>query len=163
MATVKGQNLRLFIDGYVLAAALSCELDVGLEVKQYSTKDDETDFANNEAVGLTWSIRAQAVVDDDVVSAIGADSIMDLIGQTVRARLNTTSGTQNREAGDILVEGDAILSDVQITAQNRQRTTYDITLTGRKNMLFDIRAIITANTHYIKTADGHIVCAAHES
>ena len=30
MATVKGQNLRLFIDGYVLAAALSCELEVGL-------------------------------------------------------------------------------------------------------------------------------------
>ena len=136
MATVKGQNLRLFIDGYVLAAALSCELDVGLEVKQYSTKDDETDFANNEAVGLTWSLRAQAVVDDNVVSAIGADSIMDLIGHTVRSRLNTTSGTQNREEGDKMLTGTAILSDIQLTAQVDDVSTYSAKLTGTGDLTF---------------------------
>jgi hypothetical protein len=61
-----------------------------------------------------------------------------------------------------LVEA-AILSDVQYTAQNRQRSTCQVTLTGKKNMLIDLRYIITADDHYIRTADNHIVMAAHQS
>ena len=69
----------------------------------------------------------------------------------------------NREVDDLpMVAGDAILSDVQITAQNRQRSEYEITLTGCKNMLFDLREIITADDNNIRTADGNIVLAAHE-
>jgi hypothetical protein len=69
----------------------------------------------------------------------------------------------NREVDDLpMVAGDAILSDVSITSQNRQRTTYDIQLTGCKNMLFDLREIITADGNNIRTDDGNIVLAAHE-
>ena len=65
--------------------------------------------------------------------------------------------------GEQLLAGDAIISDVQIEATNDEESTYTIQLTGKKNMLTDIRAIITADDHYIRTADGNIVAAEHEN
>ena len=166
MATVKGQNLRIFLgngDSKPIAAALSCELSIQMNVKQYSTKDDESDFANNQVVSLTWSMKSQGVVTDvDYVEALGASDLMELIGTNVHVQLATTSGEQNREQGTIMLAGDAILSDVQITAENRKRGLCDIQLTGKNNMLFDLRLIRTSDQHYIRTSDGHLLAAAHE-
>ena len=164
MATVKGQNLRVFVGSRAIAAALDCQLQLQLNVTPYSTKDDEGAFTKNRVVSLQWSVTANAAVTDDVeLDAIGVAGLADMIGQSVQVQLNTTNGEKNREELQQLLAGEAILSDVQYTAQNRQRSTCQITLTGKKNMLIDLRYIITANEHYIRTADGHIVMAAHES
>lgn len=166
MAIVKGQNLRVFIgngNSKPIAAALSCELSVQMNVKAYSTKDDTDDFVHNQVVSLTWSLRAQNVVTNDAeVNALGAADLMALVGTEVHVQLATANGEQNREQETMMLAGDAILSDVSITAQNRQRGTCDITLTGQKNMLFDLRLIMTADEHYIRTSDGHLVAAAHQ-
>ena len=164
MATVKGQNLRVFVGSRAIAAALDCQLQLQLNVTPYSTKDDEGAFTKNRVVSLQWSVTANAAVTDDAeLDAIGVAGLADMIGQSVQVQLNTTNGEKNREELQQLLAGEAILSDVQYTAQNRQRSTCQITLTGKKNMLIDLRYIITANEHYIRTADGHIVMAAHES
>jgi hypothetical protein len=163
MATVKGQNLRIFVGGRAIGAALDCQLQLQLNVTPYSTKDDEGAWTKNRVVSLQWSVTANAVLTDiDYVEAIGVSDLADLIGETVQVQLNTTSGEMNRESTGQLLAGDAIISDVQYTAQNRQRTTCQITLTGKKNALIDLREIITADGHNIRTADGHIVFAAHE-
>jgi hypothetical protein len=96
------------------------------------------------------------------LDAIGAAELTDLVGQTVQVQLNTTNGEKNREGVEQLLAGEAIVSDVQYTAQNRQRSTCQVTLTGKKNMLIDLRYIVTADEHYIRTADNHIVMAAHD-
>lgn len=164
MATVKGQNLRVFVGSRAIAAALDCQLQLQLNVTPYSTKDDEGAFTKNRVVSLQWSVTANAAVTDDAeLDAIDVADLADMIGQSVQVQLNTTNGEKNREELQQLLAGEAILSDVQYTAQNRQRSTCQITLTGKKNMLIDLRYIITANEHYIRTADGHIVMAAHES
>lgn len=163
MATVKGQNLRVFIGGKAIAAALECQLQLQLDVRQLSCKDDEGGWTHNQAVRLSWSVTANAAVtDDSELTAIGIDDVAQLIGQTVRVELSTASGNQNREAVELLLAGDAIVSDAQYTAQNRQRTTCQIVLTGKQNMLIDLRELITADSHQIRTADGHIVMAPHE-
>ena len=163
MATVKGQNLRIFVDGRAIGAALECQLQLQLNVTPYSTKDDEGAWTKNRVVSLQWSVTANAVVTDiDYVEAIGVSELADLIGQTVQVQLNTTNGEMNRESTGQLLAGDAIVSDIQYTAQNRQRTTCQVTLTGKKNALIDLREIITADGHNIRTADGNIVFAAHE-
>ena len=163
MATVKGQNLRIFVDGRAIGAALDCQLQLQLNVTPYSTKDDEGAWTKNRVVSLQWSVTANAVITDiDYVEAIGVSDLADLIGQTVQVQLNTTNGEMNRESTGQLLAGDAIVSDIQYTAQNRQRTTCQVTLTGKKNALIDLREIITADGHNIRTADGHIVFAAHE-
>ena len=164
MATVKGQNLRIFVGGRAIIAALDCQLQLSLNVTPYSTKDDEGAWTKNRAVSLQWSVTANAVVtDDQELDAIGVAELADMVGQSVQVQLNTTNGEKNREELQQLLAGEAILSDVQYTAQNRQRSTCQVTLTGKKNMLIDLRYIITADDHYIRTSDGHIVMAAHES
>ena len=164
MAVVKGQNLRIFVGGKPIAAALQCDLSIQLNTQEYSCKDDEGGWSKYMTVSLAWSLRANAVVTNDTDStAVGAPDLMSMIGQQVSVSLSPASGTNNRVAGEMLLAGDAIISDVQITAQNRQRSVYDITLTGVKNMLVDVRAILTADNHYIVTADGHRVCAGHEA
>ena len=133
MATVKGQNLRIFVDGRSIGAALDCQLQLQLNVTPYSTKDDEGAWTKNRVVSLQWSVTANAVVTDiDYVEALGITDLADLIGETVQVQLNTTGGEMNRESTGQLLAGDAIISDVQYTAQNRQRTTCQVTLTGRR-------------------------------
>ena len=161
MATVKGQNLRLFINNVVIAAAQQCSLKVQLSVAQSSTKDDTDDFATNEAMKLTWSVSANGLVtyDPDRNDPV---SLMDRIGQTVRVELGTASGVKNSDMGELLLAGDAIISDVQIEATNNEESTYSVQLTGKKNMLTDLRMIVTADGHNIRTANEHIVYAEHE-
>ena len=161
MATIKGQNLRIFLNNVVIAAAQQCQLSLRLDVKQISTKDDTDDFAKNIALKLSWSVSASGVVtiDPDRNDPV---TLMDRIGQTVRVELATASGDQNSDMGDQLLAGDAIISDVEIQATNNEESTYSIQLTGKKNMLTDIRLLVTADDHYVRTSDGNLVAAAHE-
>ena len=166
MATIKGQNLRLFMENgsgqmSAIAAAQQCQLSLRLEVKQTSTKDDTDDFAKNIALKLSWSVSANGVVTVDP-DRNDPSSLMNRIGQTVRVELATASGDQNSDMGEQLLAGDAIISDVQIQASNEDESTYSIQLTGKKNMLTDIRLIVTSDDHYIRTADGNLVAAVHE-
>lgn len=166
MATIKGQNLRLFMENgsgqmSAIAAAQQCQLSLRIEVKQTSTKDDTDDFAKNIALKLSWSVSANGVVTIDPDRNDPA-SLMNRIGQTVRVELATASGDQNSDMGEQMLAGDAIISDVQIQANNEDESTYSIQLTGKKNMLTDIRLIMTSDDHYIRTADGNLVAAVHE-
>lgn len=161
MATIKGQNLRIFVNNVVIAAAQQCQLSVNLDVKQISTKDDTDDFAQNIALKLSWSVSANGVVTVDPTRNDVA-SLMDRIGETVRVELATASGDMNSDMGDQLLAGDAIISDVQIQANNEEESTYSVQLTGKKNMLTDIRLIVTSDNHYIRTTDGNLLAAEHE-
>ena len=164
MATVKGQNLRVFVGSRAIIAALDCQLQLQLNVTQYSTKDDEGAWTKNRAVSLQWSVTANAAVtDEQELGAIGVAEIADLIGQTVQVQLATASGDKNRDRGVQMMAGEAIVSDVQYTAQNRQRTTCQITLTGKKNALIDIRALMSADEHYLYSSNGSKLFAALET
>ena len=163
MATVKGQNLRIFVGGKPIGAALECQLQIQLNVTSYSTKDDEGAWTKNRVVSLQWSATANAVVTDvDYVEALGVADLTDLIGETVQVQLNTTGGEMNRESTGQLLAGDAIIQDVQITAQNEEESTYQVSLTGKKNALIDISALMSAEHHYLYSSNGKRLCAEHE-
>ena len=161
MATIKGQNLRLFLNNVVIAAAQQCQLSVRLDVKQISTKDDTDDFAQNIALKLSWSVSANGVVTVDP-NRNDPSTLLDRIGQTVRLEMATASGDKNSDMGEQLLAGDAIISDVQIQATNEEESTFSVQLTGKKNMLTDIRLLMTSDTHYMRTSDGNLLAAAHE-
>lgn len=164
MATVKGQNLRIFVGGRAIIAALDCQLQLQLNVMPYSTKDDEGAWTKNRAVSLQWSVTANAAVtDEEELGAIGVAELSDLIGQKVQVQLAPASGYKNRESGETMLAGDAIVSDIQYTAQNRQRTTAQITLTGKRNALIDLRALMSADEHHLVSSNGSKLFAAHET
>ena len=165
MATVKGQNLRIFLgngSSAPIAAALTCSLQIQMNVQDRSTKDDEGAWARNQVASLAWNVKVNAAVTVDADRNDPA-SLMNRIGQMVYVKLSLASGEKNSDEGDMMVAGYAIISDVQVTAQNRQRGTCDVTLTGCKNLINEIRLIATADGHYIRTADGHLVAAPHEA
>jgi predicted secreted protein len=165
MATVKGQNLRIFLgnaETTPIAAALQCVLQVQTNVQERSTKDDEGGWARNFAVSTSWNVKVNGAVTLDPDRNDPA-SLMSRIGQTVYVRMALASGEQNSTMGTMLVCGYAILSDVQITAENRRRGTYDVTLTGCKNLINEVRRLKTSNGNYLKTASGHILAAPHEA
>ena len=54
---------------------------------------------------------------------------------------------------------DAIITDVNITAQNRTRGTFDVTFTGQKNMLFPLNLLVSSNPSHLVTSDGHTLAA----
>lgn len=165
MATVKGQNLRIFVgngDATAIAAALTCTLEIQMNVQEKSTKDDECGWARHHVASLNWNVKVNGAVTIDPDRNDPA-SLMDRIGQQVYVKLALASGDLNSDMGDMLVAGYAILNDVQITAQNRQRGTYDVTLTGCKNLLNEIRRLKTSDGHYLKTTDGHLLAAPHEA
>lgn len=150
----------MFLNNVVIAAAQQCQLSLSLAVKQISTKDDTDDFAQNLALKLSWSVSANGVVTIDP-DRNDPSTLMDRIGQTVRVELATASGEQNSELGSQLLAGDAIISDVQIQATNEE-STYSVQLTGKNNMLTDIRLLVTSDSHYIRTSSGNLVAARHE-
>ena len=161
MATIKGQNLRLFLNNVVIAAAQQCQLSVRLDVKQISTKDDTDDFAQNIALKLSWSVSANGVVTVDP-NRNDPSTLLDRIGHTVRLEMATASGDKNSDMGEQLLAGDAIISDVQVQATNEEESTFSVQLTGKKNMLTDIRLLVTSDSHYLRTTDGNLLAAEHE-
>ena len=162
MATVKGQNLRIFVDNVVIAAALQCDLHVALNTKSVSTKDTEGSFDDLMVVSLAWDAKVNGAVTTDPDRNDPA-SLMNRIGQTVRVQFALASGEKNSEEGDVLLAGEAIIADVQITAENRRRGTCDITLTGCKDLLGEIRLLRTSDGNYLRTTSGHLLAAAHEA
>jgi len=165
MATVKGQNLRIFLGNggsAPIAAALECSLQIQLNVQERSTKDDEGGWAKNRTVSLAWNVRVNSAVTNDEGRNDTA-SLTNRIGQQVYVQMSLAGGIQNSEQGDTMIAGYAILSDVSVTAQNRQRGTCEIQLTGCKNLLTEIRALCSSNPHYLVSSDGHLLTAAHEA
>lgn len=161
MATIKGQNLRIFIGGKPIAAALQCSLSVQSGVAQISSKDDVNSFAQHTVVSLAWSLKANGVVSIDA-NRNDTASLLDRMGQTVSVELALASGDKNSTEGDIILSGDAIITDVQITAENRRRGLFDLTLTGKKNMLFPLRVLRSSQQHVLRTSNGKVLVAQHE-
>ena len=217
MATIKGQNLRILLDGKCVAASTACTMHLSANVEDSSTKDDTGDWAQNEVVGLTWDVSVDALVTigtskrgvktlstsvtldsetyytdgvniqvgkgqtisvstdaagdlviyqsstikesgvgyiewtnsgnssvnvrvahetsgtEVIYHVYGADAVNtpDLeVGDRVTVRFSTTKGEQNRVEDYWTLEGDAIISDISISAGNRQNSTLTVQLTG---------------------------------
>lgn len=158
MATIKGQNLRIFVGGKTIAAALECSLSVQMNVQQQSTKDDDGDFASQIVMSLQWSVSVTNAVTTEA-NRNDAATLEGYIGQTVNVELAMAGGNLNSEKGDILLAGKAILSDVQITAENRRRGTCTIQLTGKKDLLNQVVALQSHNNFLLYGHDNKLLMA----
>lgn len=136
MATIKGQNLRILMGANTsslkcVAAAQSCELRIDAIVESTGSKDDDGAWDTKQITQLDWELTCEALV------TIGTDStgtqLANLtVGQTYTVRLSQTGSTQNRTqtANRLQLTGKAILSDLQVSAQNRKQTTYTAKFIG---------------------------------
>ena len=143
MANIKGENLRVLLgddDQHLacVAASTSCQIHLQLQVEEDTTKDTDNDWIIQEPVGINWDAQVDAlVVVDSQETGITADSLQ--VGRVYRLRFAQTAGAageQNRDAIENAMQltGNAILSDLQLTAQNQDEAVYTAQFTGQGDL-----------------------------
>ena len=156
MATVKGQNLRLFIANQVVAMATTCSLRLQSIIREISNKDVEGGWTKNQVVGLSWSVSSDCVVGNDISYGITVDQLEGMVGQVFQVSFAQASGEHNADKGAMLMAGYAILNDVTVTAQNRQRGTCSITMTG-VGRLGEPKYLADRSSYIFKTSDNYLL------
>lgn len=131
---IKGQNLRLKIDGKVLAMSQSCSIQKTAAIEASSSKDSTGDAEENTCTGTSWNGSANGVVSSDSAdtNALHGIDLLDYVGRTFDIEYVETEGEKNRveKSGGIKKTGKAILADCNLEFPNRQNSTYSISLTG---------------------------------
>lgn len=131
---IKGQNLRVLVGTKCIAAATSCTFHVAAQTEDSSTKDSAGDWANNEITGLSWDCQTDSLVQlTDATGTVLSDIFTAMIAKTaVTLTFDVTNGTNNRTATNSVVKktGSAYITDVSVSAQNRQNATFTVQFTG---------------------------------
>lgn len=143
MATVKGQNLRVMFDqgdpevaNPCIAGAVSCTMHVKADFQEDTTKDQVDDWLTQQVVGLTWDLQTEALIFLDEQSATGVEVSNLTVGMLYTLIFARTAGNQNREAvqNTTYYRGRAILTDLQLNAQNDDVSQYTARFTGTSDL-----------------------------
>lgn len=122
--TIKGQNLRLFIGGEVVAAAKSCKLNYSNEYEDSTTKDTPTGKKEEEFTRCNISISFDFLVGD--LAALNALKAKMKAGASVAYSVEHTSGTNNDQKAspaEVLESGYAKFDSFDIDATDRQNVS----------------------------------------
>ena len=136
MATIKGQNLRVMVGGKCIAMATSCTFHVSAQLEDSSTKDSVGDFQEQEVTGLSWDAQTESLVtleDNGTNGELPQDILSLMINKTkVTLTFDQTAGANNRTGQNSAIKktGQAYITDVSISAQNRQNSTCTVQFTG---------------------------------
>jgi autotransporter translocation and assembly factor TamB len=124
------------VGGKCIAMATSCTFHIGTSLEDSSTKDSTGDWQEQEVVGLNWDASCDSLVtlvDNGSNGELPADLLSLIINKTkVTLTFDQTAGTNNRTAQNAAIKrsGNAYVTDVQITAQNRANSTCTVQFTG---------------------------------
>lgn len=132
MSIIKGQNLRISVNGKYIAAATSCSIHIAANLESTSTKDSTGYWDEQECTGKSWdaSVDAFVIVDSSDTGGIKAFDIPALIGTKVAVEVDITSGEQNRVKTTGMYTGYAIVNDINFTAANKSNSTATFQLQG---------------------------------
>jgi hypothetical protein len=141
MGTIKGQNLRVMVAAAsgsekCIAMATSCQFHVSATLEDASTKDSVGDFQEQEVTGLSWDASTESLVtltDNGTNGELPQDLLSLMINKTkVHLVFDQTAGTNNRTGQNSAIKksGWAWISDIQVTAANRQNSTLSVQFAG---------------------------------
>ena len=136
MGIIKGQNLRVMVDGKCVAMATSCQFHVSAQMEDSSTKDSTGDWQEQEVVGLSGDAQTDSLVtltDNGTNGELPQNLLSLIINKTkVTLTFDETAGTNNRTGQNSAIKrsGYAYLTDINITAQNRANSTVSAQFTG---------------------------------
>lgn len=156
MATVKGQNLRLFLNNKVVAMATTCSMQLQAVVREVSHKDIEGGWVEQMVVKLNWTVTSDCVVCDEAAHGVTVAELEQMVGQMLQVDFARAGGEHNADKGSMLFSGYAVLNDLTITAQNRQNSTCTISMTGQGRLgqpLF----LADKNSLIFRTSDGYLL------
>jgi len=124
------------VGGKCIAMSTSAQFHISAELQDSSTKDSVGDFQEQEVTGLSWDAQTDSLVtleDNGSNGELPQDILSLMINKTkVTLTFDQTAGANNRVGQDSAIKktGYAYVSDVQITAQNRQNSTMTVQFQG---------------------------------
>lgn len=124
------------VGGKCIAMATSCTFHVSAQLEDSSTKDSVGDFQEQEVTGLSWDAQTESLVtleDNGTNGELPQDILSLMINKTkVTLTFDQTAGANNRTGQNSAIKktGQAYISDVSISAQNRQNSTCTVQFTG---------------------------------
>ena len=67
MATIKGQNLRILLGTSAsnlrcISVAKSCVLHVSAQVGEFSSKDNPSEWQEQEIIAINWDVQVDALI-----------------------------------------------------------------------------------------------------
>lgn len=154
MATIKGQNLRIFIDNRVLAMATNCEVSIGTVMKEISNKDCVGGWVEQMVVSQNWNVSAECVVASGRTYGVQVEDLEGMVGTRMQIDFALADGEYNAEKGDMIVTGYAVLTDVQVTAEKRKRGTCSLKFDGVGSLRIPV---LLADNHSVilMSSDGY--------
>ena len=141
-AYTKGQFVRLFLSttanpAHVVAGAKTLQLHVSMSLEDTTTKDTEDDWQVQEPTGLSYDISTNALVasNETITSSVDGYALDDLmniyeLSNLLYWQIANTSGANNRTKGAIICSGSVVITQLELSAQNRTNASYTTTLTG---------------------------------
>ena len=136
MGTIKGQNLRVMVGGKCIAMATSCQIHIGTQLEDSSSKDSTGDWQEQEVTGLNWDATTDSLVtleDNGTNGELPQDLMSLIINKTlVTLSFDQTAGTNNRVGQNSVIKrsGTAYLTDFNLTAANRTNAQLNCKFTG---------------------------------
>ena len=126
----------MMVGGKCIAMSTSAQFHISAQLEDSSTKDSTGDWQEQEVVGLSWDAQTDALVtltDNGTNGELATDLMSVMINKTpVTLTFDQTAGTNNRTGQNATIKrsGSAYISDIQITAQNRQNSTFTVQFQG---------------------------------
>ena len=130
MTKIKGQNLRIFVNGACIVAATQCQIQINGNAEDSSTKDTTGGFKQDAIVSKSWNVS----VDSLEATPGYIKSLMNIIiaQQPVTLKWDETAGAQNRvgQGNSFARTGSAYLTDLNLSTPNRQNSQLTLQFTG---------------------------------
>ena len=135
MATISGGEVRLFLstDGTTykaFAAETECSYEMNAETREVTSKDVAV-FRSYVTSAKTWSITGTMLLGDDDASAWNPDELYAKVGDVVYLRITqVAAGGVTPVSGETKIEGQAILTQLSVSAPDKDNGSVSFTLNG---------------------------------
>jgi predicted secreted protein len=136
MSNISGGEVRLFLsaDGgttyKAFAAETECSIELNADTRETTSKDIAV-FRSYVTSAKSWTITGSSLLGDDDAAKWNVDELYSKVGDLVKLRITqVAAGTIVPVVGETKVEGDAILSQLSVSAPDKDNGTVSFTLNG---------------------------------
>ena len=128
MATLKGQNLRVYAGQSVIGMATNCTITLTNNVDESSTKDDVGMASKPVTTSKSWQVQVESLNVSDVATMLTA--IKNLTPFSLRWDEASTTDNQTAQSAAIQRVGEAYLSDLSLTFNDRENSAKSLQFSG---------------------------------
>lgn len=124
----KGQHIRVFYDGAVIAKSVSCNYQIQNSGEDLTTKNDASLASKETVTQSSWQVQVSALDETNIIALLTAWKNLT----RVEIKWDGTTGTDNDTAAgqSFAREGIAYIGDLTIRMNDREVVATDVTFVG---------------------------------